>query len=371
MKQLAPGQGGRSRAGRGAVVLAGGLVAGLAVLGGGSDADVGARSPRRGLDADAVAAASTPARARGRRPTRRWRRSTPRRSTGRPARGGDQCATLTVPVDYAEPDGAHDRPRAAEGAARTRRTARLAGGQPGRPRRPGTSVRRRRARWSSAPDVLAKPRHRRLRPPRHRRLATRSTASRPRSSTRPGPGPRPRHRRRGRGVRRRSQETSAPAAWRAVRRPARPRHHRSRPPATWTCCGPRWARRKLDYFGASYGTKLGATYAELFPDSVGRFVLDGAVDLVAVHARAQPGQAAGLRDRAAGLRGRLRRHGADASSATPPRPAWQRISGLLASIDADPLPTGGDRELTAGHWPSTASSRRSTTATTGRCSTRR
>ena len=33
---------------------------------------------------------------------------------------------------------------------------------------------------------------------------------------------------------------------------------------------------QLDYFGASYGTKLGATYAELFPEQVGRFVLDGA-----------------------------------------------------------------------------------------------
>ena len=33
------------------------------------------------------------------------------------------------------------------------------------------------------------------------------------------------------------------------------------------------------YFGASYGTKLGATYADLFPDKVGRMVLDGAVDL--------------------------------------------------------------------------------------------
>src|SRR5262249_30598735 len=35
---------------------------------------------------------------------------------------------------------------------------------------------------------------------------------------------------------------------------------------------------KLTYFGASYGTELGATYAEFFPDKVGRFVLDGAVD---------------------------------------------------------------------------------------------
>ncbi|WP_367321659.1 alpha/beta hydrolase [Streptomyces sp. HUAS ZL42] len=36
--------------------------------------------------------------------------------------------------------------------------------------------------------------------------------------------------------------------------------------------------RKLTYVGASYGTYLGATYAGLFPDRVGRLVLDGAMD---------------------------------------------------------------------------------------------
>lgn len=35
----------------------------------------------------------------------------------------------------------------------------------------------------------------------------------------------------------------------------------------------------LDYLGFSYGTKLGATYADLFGPNVGRFVLDGAMDL--------------------------------------------------------------------------------------------
>lgn len=34
----------------------------------------------------------------------------------------------------------------------------------------------------------------------------------------------------------------------------------------------------LDYVGYSYGTFIGATYAELFPENVGKFVLDGAVD---------------------------------------------------------------------------------------------
>ncbi|OIV36319.1 proteinase [Mangrovactinospora gilvigrisea] len=36
--------------------------------------------------------------------------------------------------------------------------------------------------------------------------------------------------------------------------------------------------RKLSYLGKSYGTFLGATYAELFPERTGRLVLDGALD---------------------------------------------------------------------------------------------
>ncbi|MGW1892094.1 alpha/beta fold hydrolase [Streptomyces sp. NPDC002004] len=36
--------------------------------------------------------------------------------------------------------------------------------------------------------------------------------------------------------------------------------------------------QKLNYVGASYGTFLGATYAGLYPQRVGRFVLDGAMD---------------------------------------------------------------------------------------------
>ena len=36
--------------------------------------------------------------------------------------------------------------------------------------------------------------------------------------------------------------------------------------------------RKLDYFGFSYGTSIGAEYADRFPTRVGRMALDGAVD---------------------------------------------------------------------------------------------
>lgn len=35
---------------------------------------------------------------------------------------------------------------------------------------------------------------------------------------------------------------------------------------------------KLNYMGKSYGTYMGALYAQLFPDKIGRVVLDGAVD---------------------------------------------------------------------------------------------
>jgi pimeloyl-ACP methyl ester carboxylesterase len=36
---------------------------------------------------------------------------------------------------------------------------------------------------------------------------------------------------------------------------------------------------KADYYGASYGTALGTTFAQMFPDRVGHFVLDAVVDM--------------------------------------------------------------------------------------------
>src|SRR5690625_4665660 len=50
----------------------------------------------------------------------------------------------------------------------------------------------------------------------------------------------------------------------------------------------------LDYLGFSYGTKLGATYADLFGANVGRFVLDGAVDLTLTNEELGFGQAEGF-----------------------------------------------------------------------------
>ncbi len=51
---------------------------------------------------------------------------------------------------------------------------------------------------------------------------------------------------------------------------------------------------KLNYMGFSYGTKLGATYAGLFPKRVGKFSLDGALDPSLDIDQVAMGQAAGF-----------------------------------------------------------------------------
>src|SRR5690348_3040902 len=52
--------------------------------------------------------------------------------------------------------------------------------------------------------------------------------------------------------------------------------------------------QKLTYLGFSYGTLLGATYAQLFPKNIRAFVLDGAVDPTQAAVPAAEGQAAGF-----------------------------------------------------------------------------
>jgi pimeloyl-ACP methyl ester carboxylesterase len=51
---------------------------------------------------------------------------------------------------------------------------------------------------------------------------------------------------------------------------------------------------KLNWLGKSYGTFLGATYADLFPDRVGRMLLDGAIDPSLSNEQLSYGQARGF-----------------------------------------------------------------------------
>lgn len=107
--------------------------------------------------------------------------------------------------------------------------------------------------------------------------------------------------------------------------------------------------RTLTYLGASYGTKLGATYAELFPDKVGRLVLDGAVDVSLDNRQLGLEQAAGFET----ALGAYIQDCIDTSESCflgdTVDEGLTTISALLEAIDETPLPTGGDRELQVGN----------------------
>lgn len=106
---------------------------------------------------------------------------------------------------------------------------------------------------------------------------------------------------------------------------------------------------QLSYFGASYGTKLGATYAELFPDRVGRFVLDGAVDISLTSRDSSLQQAAGFETA-------LRAYVDNCVETTQScflgdsvDEGLAKIGDFLDQVDEQPLPTDGDRDLELGN----------------------
>jgi pimeloyl-ACP methyl ester carboxylesterase len=104
----------------------------------------------------------------------------------------------------------------------------------------------------------------------------------------------------------------------------------------------------LTYFGASYGTELGATYAEFFPDKVGRFVLDGAVDPTLKLLQSTETQAIGFET---ALRSYVQNcvDGGDCFLGASVDAGLQRIQTLLSDLDQQPLPTQlGSQELTEG-----------------------
>ena len=103
--------------------------------------------------------------------------------------------------------------------------------------------------------------------------------------------------------------------------------------------------RKLSYVGASYGTFLGATYAELFPDRAGRLVLDGAMD-PSLPARQMN------RDQTAGFETAFQSFAADCVEqqdcplgTTSAADASTRLKAFFARLDAEPVPTGESRKL--------------------------
>lgn len=103
---------------------------------------------------------------------------------------------------------------------------------------------------------------------------------------------------------------------------------------------------RLDYLGYSYGTSLGATYAELFPEHVGRMVLDGAMDPSLGSDGIVRGQAAGF-ERAIRAYAEDCLAGSDCPLSGDVDTAVGQVRDLLELTRHTPLPTGTDRELTA------------------------
>jgi pimeloyl-ACP methyl ester carboxylesterase len=103
---------------------------------------------------------------------------------------------------------------------------------------------------------------------------------------------------------------------------------------------------KLSYYGASYGTYLGATYAGLFPYRTGRLVLDGAMDpsleAVEINRQQTGGFATAFRAFAEDC---VERRNCPLGNGTPEQ-AGKKLSAFFAKVDDEPLETGESRTLT-------------------------
>ncbi|MDB1086540.1 alpha/beta hydrolase [Streptomyces sp. ACA25] len=103
---------------------------------------------------------------------------------------------------------------------------------------------------------------------------------------------------------------------------------------------------QLHFYGASYGTYLGATYAGLFPSRVGRLVLDAGIDPRLTTLETD-------REQAGGFETAFRSFAEDCAGqpACPlghdgPDEASERLRALFEQLDENPLPTKDDRPLT-------------------------
>jgi pimeloyl-ACP methyl ester carboxylesterase len=105
---------------------------------------------------------------------------------------------------------------------------------------------------------------------------------------------------------------------------------------------------RLTYFGASYGTFLGATYAGLFPKQVGRMVLDGAVDpatsLLDMNLVQAHGFEVALRSY---VKACVDRGNCFLGSSVDA--GVRRIQEFLNRVEQEPLPGSGSRDLAIGN----------------------
>ncbi|MGR0220600.1 alpha/beta hydrolase [Agromyces sp. ZXT2-6] len=103
---------------------------------------------------------------------------------------------------------------------------------------------------------------------------------------------------------------------------------------------------ELHFLGYSYGTFLGATYAGLYPDRVGRLVLDGAIDPSASNDEVTQAQAIGFEK---ALRAYLADclTGSDCPFSGTVDDAADEVARLLASVEQSPIRGSDGRYLGA------------------------
>jgi pimeloyl-ACP methyl ester carboxylesterase len=108
---------------------------------------------------------------------------------------------------------------------------------------------------------------------------------------------------------------------------------------------------KLNYLGYSYGTFLGSTYASLFPDNVGRMVLDGAMDPSLSNEELTAGQARAFEKAIHAYVTNCLQNSGCPLSGTPDE-AVRQIQDLIAAVDANPQPAKDGRMVNASMFVS-------------------
>jgi pimeloyl-ACP methyl ester carboxylesterase len=97
---------------------------------------------------------------------------------------------------------------------------------------------------------------------------------------------------------------------------------------------------KLTYVGASYGTLLGATYAGLYPNRVGRLVLDGAMDPSLPAREMNRDQTAGFETAFQSFAKDCVRRSDCPLGTGSAADAGNRLKSFFTALDRTPIPTG-------------------------------
>lgn len=101
---------------------------------------------------------------------------------------------------------------------------------------------------------------------------------------------------------------------------------------------------KLYYVGYSYGTSLGGMYAELFPQNVGRMILDGAVDDAIPAFEQAKAQVKGFEKAFGAYLSNCVDSGSCVLGSTVDE-GWAKLKDLVTQVKSSPVPAGEGRVL--------------------------